>query len=467
MSTFSSATGKAGTLTIRLKDDNIVLTRPVDKLQQALKISFQRTVRVADNGKTSNLPAGFGKFPLKEIENYAHNLPNHMVRKGGFFFPMYSKSIRIPVPPFLRVRLTMRTEREAMWIKLTSTEPFALKVYVGGINAISGEPAIETEATVRRRLDLLDRHQCIQDYVITPDQKWIDGVACENGTVRQFVAVASGSGYSIETQLTGRDHIAGLQFEVTPMHSFGNIKYSHVGHIFIRALSQETVTIWCEAGMTIADVKSKFQAIDDTPPDQQRLIFAGKQLEDNRTLADYRIRANSTIHQVLRLRGGASGPGRNRPKQLEPKEMAVAAGGKINQTIRPDTLPRGFWDADYTTAFNVQILDATSYRCVTGEYAPESPINEATYADKGLPFFAYYNELPTGIRGNFQEIRSVNELDRSGKQDKEKIRSAQEVNDVLDHPTVLLDLHGRRRGFRSVGDLKDEVESLRKCFRPL
>jgi len=171
---------------IELKRNVLSFSFPEVHPRAKLQIEFERTLRIPDDDNDYSLPPGLGSFPLRHVDDYAEKVPGLWLQHGGVMMPMY--------------------QSEALWISFLGSEyPFALKIAAGKINAVTGEQWGDTLT------------EDPQDYVVVPDQPWLDGFCIEKGVIRQFVAMPLGSGYTAEEQLTQQAEHGGLQIVAYPM----------------------------------------------------------------------------------------------------------------------------------------------------------------------------------------------------------------------------------------------------------
>ena len=172
---------------IELKDDKLEISFPGIHRKAKATVSFLKTLRIPDDNKTYPLPAGLGEMQLRHFEEYKKKMASHYSKRGGVILPMY--------------------QSEAMWINFDGEYPMAIKIATGKVNAITGFPLENV---------LSDEPQ---DYMVIPEQPWLDGYKVSEQEVRQFVATRQGCGESAEEQITGNAEFGGIQLIVIPMRA--------------------------------------------------------------------------------------------------------------------------------------------------------------------------------------------------------------------------------------------------------
>ena len=177
---------------IELRHDRLDFSFPEVHDAARLTIEFQRTLRIPDDGRTHALPPGLGAFPVRHVDD-GRNVPADWLTHGGVMLPMYQAEA-----------LWLRFEPHSDWER-DSAYPFAIRVAAGKINAVTGQQWTN------------GLHEDPQDYMVAPRQPWLDGFCVTRGTIRQFVAMPLGQGYTAEEQITGEAVDGGVQIVVYPM----------------------------------------------------------------------------------------------------------------------------------------------------------------------------------------------------------------------------------------------------------
>jgi hypothetical protein len=162
---------------VAVRDDEVLIGR-------RLSVAFQRTLRIPDDSGTYPLPPGLGRLAIHRVEDFSDHVPAEWLDRPGVFIALY--------------------QREALWLAFGGAwwKPNAAQVGLGGMNAVSGE---QWDVPIRAEP---------QNYIVCPDQPWLDGINAGHGVVRQFVATPLGAGHSVEAQLTGREARGGIQLRV-------------------------------------------------------------------------------------------------------------------------------------------------------------------------------------------------------------------------------------------------------------
>lgn len=291
-------------------------------------VDFHRTLRIPDDGKNYPLPPGLGAFPIRRVLDYAQRVPAHWVKTSGVFIPMY--------------------QREALWLSFHSRHwrPNAVKVAAGKINAVSGKPWDQKlQPPVPGRMG----SEPLQDYLVCPPQPWLDGFNTGEGSIRQFVAMPLGMGYTVEGQVTGKEEHGGLQLIVYEPRP------------------------------------GRFPEQPPPMPPMRGMFVTGAGMPPPAP-------------------GAAPAKG---------TAMGLAAGGKITQKIYPDPHGLDTWDEDNYGRVFIHIVNSTMWTEITGEPPPPTPVTAKSYTQAGFPWFTLYDEGAGDVNASsvLSQVKSVAQMD--------------------------------------------------------
>jgi len=367
---------------VELIGDTLRVSFPEIHPKARCEIIFQRTLRIPDDGKAHLLPASLGSFPLFDVANYP--VSDEWKRHGGVFLPMH--------------------QSEAMWLRFSmlGDYPFAVKVAAGKINAVTGSAWDEAILATP------------QDYMVIPQQPWLDGFCVEKGVVRQFVAAPLGEGHTVEEQMTGNAEWGGLQLTFYPMKAAeyrARFELPRQAADAIEAMS-------AQLDETIQALETPFSQIEALlKSHEQRMTELGEMVAKHTgggewAVVQYQLdlyaqtlkkidavrdawqrnfhpfcrQGRTSFNEVLGLRCSSR---RSEAGERSDTGMGVAAGGLIRQEIATDPYGPDTWDTAHTARCFVHLVNSQHFAAITGKQPPPDPITAAQYVAANIPWFKY------------------------------------------------------------------------------
>jgi len=356
---------------LELNGDNLMFSFPDVHPCAKVSIAFQRTLRIPDDGKTYNLPPGLGTFPVRHVEDFSKRLPEKWKKRGGVMLPMY--------------------QSEALWINFHGNYdpstgqqyPFAIKVSAGKQSALTGKP--------------WSKKLKEKDYCIVPLQPWLDGYVVEDGFIKQFVAMPLGGGFTVEEQLTGKAEFGGIQIEAIPMKRAEYDKRFPKLPPRPAAAATRSVNYGSSGGFKLGGYG---------PPGVFTSVLSKCALSDSRGFEEI----------------------------SEMDSMGLGAGGRMKQQVFEDPYGLSEWDTSNKTRCFVHLANSMTWRAITGDNPPTTPMTAEDYTRYHMPWFDYYSDAPA-LKGT-EKLKGIKTVKEIGKQ--KGVPALPENTSVNPHNVVII-----------------------------
>lgn len=405
---------------LELLNDTLVFSFPEVHPDARMTVVLHRTFRIPDDGKSYPLPPSVGRFPVRHVDDFKGKVPAKWVGRGGVMVPLY--------------------QSEALWLEFQpqmsrdhgpygTHYPFAVKVATGKVSAVTGK---KWSKKLREG-----------DYMVAPEQKWLDGYVVEDGTIRQFIAAPLGLGVTAEEQITGKAEFGGLQIEVVPMDAAEFLKRfpkrpqqpqslrrrgilrstGPTGPTGPTGSSGPSGPVPCSEPMNYSAGPGDFQVLSYEEAKARRPEMYSPQLNADSLQLDMcrSVELNSSdgvLHE-----------------QSMNLDMGLAAGGKMVQQVFKDPYGLGVWSQTAKARCFVHMCNSLGWQHLTGALPPHPPMTAAHYNGSNYPWFHFYEDgVPShGGTEKLKGLKSVAQV-----QQEKKIPILPENQSVTPKKTVVL-----------------------------
>lgn len=389
---------------LEIRNDRLVFSFPEVHPDCVLEVTLHRTLRIPDDGRQYALPPSLGAFPVRHVDDFAARVPKKWLGRGGVMVPMW--------------------QSEALWMSFSPRVSaahgqqwrFAIKCATGKVSALTGR-----EWSKRLREG---------DYMVSPEQPWLDGFVVDGDTIRQFVSAPLTAGVSVEQQVTGKSEFGGIQLEVVPMELVeferrfprlpppdprlgGLLRGARLSRRSLCMKSSGPVGPTGSTGATGpqgamgpsygkfgAGLPGVYTSVAGSPGAQSAVNYSSGEIS---VLSEAEARAKRPEMYSPQLSADSLSldcmeADMSRGVEMEAGanlDMAMSAGGRMKQQVLKDPYGLAAWSRTARTRVFVHLSNSLAWRHVTGSEPPTVPLSAADYSRQGMPWFEWYTDAPS------------------------------------------------------------------------